>query len=61
MPPAVGATVHAHTTNASISSDFDVSVHGGRLSRHQMDGTIGAGGPLLDLSTSNGAIRLTRL
>ena len=61
MPSSSGAMVHAHTTNSSISSDFDVSVHGGMLSRHQLDGTIGAGGPLLDLTTSNGPIRLTRL
>jgi hypothetical protein len=61
MPSSAGANVRAHTSNSSISSDFDVSVHGGRLSRHQMEGTIGAGGPLLDLTTSNGAIRLTRL
>ena len=61
MPSSAGAMVRAHTTNSSVSSDFDVSVHGGLLSRHQLEGTIGAGGPLLDLNTSNGAITLTRL
>jgi hypothetical protein len=58
---AAGARVRAHTSNASISSDFDVSVHGGTLSKHRMEGTIGAGGPLLDLGTSNGPIRIQRL
>ena len=61
LPSSVGATLRAHTSNAPISSDFDVSVHGGSLSRHEMNGTIGAGGPLLDLSTSNGAIKLMHL
>ncbi len=49
MPGSMGATVNAHTSNASISSDFDVSVHGGRLTKHSLEGTIGSGGPLLDL------------
>lgn len=61
LPTSAGAVVRAHTSNSSISSDFDVNVHGGMLSKHELDGTIGEGGPLLDLTTSNGAIRLTRL
>lgn len=61
MPSSASANLHAHTSNSSITSDFDVSVQHGVLSKHQLDGVIGAGGPLLDLSTSNGAIRLLRL
>jgi DUF4097 and DUF4098 domain-containing protein YvlB len=60
MPSSIGATVNAHTSNASISSDFDVSVHGGKLGKHSLEGTIGSGGPLLDLGTSNGGIKLVR-
>ena len=60
LPSSIGATVRAHTSNSTISSDFDVSVHGGHLSKHELDGTIGEGGPLLDLGTSNGAIKLVR-
>ena len=59
MPNAAGATVRAHTSNASITSDFDVSVHG-VISKHRLEGTIGSGGPLLDLGTSNGGIKLVR-
>ncbi|HEY6346698.1 MAG TPA: hypothetical protein VIY49_34850 [Bryobacteraceae bacterium] len=54
-----GASVHARTSNGAISSDFDVTAHG-LLSRHSLEGSIGSGGPLLDLSTSNGAIRILR-
>jgi DUF4097 and DUF4098 domain-containing protein YvlB len=61
MPSSAGANVRAHTTNSSIDTDFDVSVHGGMLSKHRLEGTIGPGGPLLDLGTSNGSIKLLRL
>jgi hypothetical protein len=61
MPSQAGATVRAHTSNSSITSDFDVSMHGGMISKHRLEGNIGSGGPLLDLGTSNGAIRILRL
>lgn len=60
LPGSIGATVRAHTSNSSITSDFDVTAHGS-ISKHRLDGTIGAGGPLLDLGTSNGSIRILRL
>ncbi len=61
LPSSAGANVRAHTTNSSIDSDFDVSVHGGMISKHRLEGTIGSGGPLLDLGTSNGSIKILRL
>ncbi len=61
MPSAVNATVDAHTSNSSITSDFDVSVHSGSISKRHLQGNIGTGGPLLDLGTSNGSIKLLRL
>ena len=61
MPSTIGATVRAHTSNSSITTDFDVSVHGGFLNKHRLEGTIGSGGPLLDLGTSNGGIKILRL
>lgn len=60
MPGSVGATVRARTSNASISSDFDVNVRSGTQSKHRLEGAIGSGGPVLDLSTSNGGIKLVR-
>jgi hypothetical protein len=59
LPSDPNAHVVASTNNASISSDFDMQVHG-EIRRNHMDATLGAGGPMLDLNTSNGGIRLMK-
>jgi hypothetical protein len=59
LPGTVNAHVMARTNNSSISTDFDVRMQG-EFSKNHMDATIGNGGALLDLSTSNGAIRLLK-
>jgi DUF4097 and DUF4098 domain-containing protein YvlB len=61
LPAAAGAQVDAHTSNSSISCDFDVTMHGELKPKHRLEGTIGKGGPLLDLGTSNGSIKVLRL
>lgn len=61
LPGSANATLDAHTSNSSITCDFDVSVHGGMISKHRLEGTIGKGGPMLDLGTSNGSIKLLRM
>jgi DUF4097 and DUF4098 domain-containing protein YvlB len=58
-PEDLNARVTARTSNSKITSDFEVRSRG-EISRHRLEGTIGAGGPLLDLSTSNGSIHITR-
>jgi hypothetical protein len=60
VPEGLDARVTAHTSNAHVSSDFDVRMQG-EITRNRMDGVIGNGGPLLDLSTSNGGIHLARM
>ena len=60
MPGAVNARIVARTSNSSISSDFEVRMQG-EFNKNHMDGVIGTGGPLLDLNTSNGGIRLARM
>ncbi len=60
LPAAINARVTAHTSNSSITSDFEIRTQGA-LSKHELDGVIGVGGPLLDLSTSNGGIRLLKM
>ncbi len=60
MPAGSNARVLARTNNASISSDFEVKVEG-VVNKNILDGPIGTGGPLLDLTTSNAPIRLLRL
>jgi hypothetical protein len=59
MPHDVNARVMAHTSNSSITSDFEMRVSGA-FSKNRMEGTIGEGGPLLDLGTSNGSIHLVK-
>jgi len=57
------APLNAHfmatTSNSSIQTDFDVRMSG-ELSKHHMEGSIGSGGPMIDLSTSNGSIRVLK-
>jgi DUF4097 and DUF4098 domain-containing protein YvlB len=60
MPNQVNAQVVARTTNSSISSDFEVKMQG-EFSKNRLEGVIGNGGSLIDLSTSNGSIRLLKL
>jgi putative adhesin len=62
MPASVGASLHASTnSNGSVRSDFDVLIRAGELSKHRMEGTIGGGGPKIELTTSNGDIRLLKM
>jgi DUF4097 and DUF4098 domain-containing protein YvlB len=62
LPSNLAAQVRAHTSNGSIATDYELSVRGGgKISKSHIDGAIGSGGPLLDLSSSNGNIRLLRL
>ncbi len=61
MPEGAGAALHAATSSTgSIRSDFEILTHG-QLSRSHIDGTIGSGGPRIDLTTSNGNIRLLKI
>ena len=59
LPPDPNARIIASTSNSSISSDFDMQVRG-EIRRNHMDATLGSGGPTIDLSTSNGGIRLMK-
>lgn len=64
MPASANARLRAHTSSHSpISSDF-AELHDGREPRRahsEVEGSIGRGGPLLDLETSNGPIRIQKL
>ena len=61
VPSSTNALVRAHTSNSSITTDFDVTVRGGHIDKHSLEGSIGSGGPLIDLGTSNGSIKLLKL
>jgi DUF4097 and DUF4098 domain-containing protein YvlB len=60
LPEHVAANVNAHASNSSISTEFDVSAQG-TFDKHRLEGKIGSGGPAIELSTSNGSIRLMKL
>ena len=61
LPASANGDLHASTSSSgSVRSDFQILTHG-ELSRHRIDGTIGSGGPKLELVTSNGNIRLLKL
>jgi hypothetical protein len=54
-----GFRLRARTTNGRVTSDFAVEP-GTRERRTRMEGTVSAGGPVVELSTSNGAVGVIR-
>jgi len=61
LPAAAKARIRARTSNSSISSDFDLRMHG-EVGKNHVEGEIGSGGgPLIDLETSNGRIHLMKM
>jgi len=60
MPADTDAHVVASTSNSSIASDFDMTMRG-EFSKNRVDATLGAGGPLIELHTSNGSIKLAKM
>jgi len=59
LPGEVNARLSAHTSNSNITTDFEMRLRG-EISKHHIEGSIGSGGPLIDLSTSNGSIRILK-
>jgi hypothetical protein len=59
LPDGTDADLQARTTNGSVISDFDITMSG-TLSRRNLSGRIGRGGPRLDVATTNGNIRIER-
>ena len=59
VPPDMNARFTARTSNGRITSDVDMRTSG-EIGHNRLDGVMGAGGPLVDLSTSNGSIRITK-
>lgn len=59
LPSQTGAHIHAHTSHSRIQTDFDVR---GKVewSRTNLEGDIGGGGPTIELTSTNGGIRLLK-
>jgi hypothetical protein len=64
LPANAAAHVVADTSNGSVSSDFSMAskTDGDDQKKRQkhVDGLIGAGGPMIELSTSNGSIHILK-
>jgi DUF4097 and DUF4098 domain-containing protein YvlB len=62
LPGNTAARVNAETSQSSISSDFEVSTgfSSGEKEKHHLEGNIGAGGPLIELTTHNGSIHIRK-
>jgi DUF4097 and DUF4098 domain-containing protein YvlB len=59
LPPGANAHLIASTNNDSISSEFEMTVRHMEGKNH-LEGDIGKGGPLVELDTSNGGIRIVK-
>ncbi len=59
LPGEVNARLSASTSNGNIHTDFEMRLRG-EIAKHHVDATIGNGGPLLDLGTSNGTVRVLK-
>jgi hypothetical protein len=58
LPDSLDARIHASTSNGSIDTDYEVTTS--HFSKTLLEGKIGNGGPLLDLQTSNGSVRIKK-
>ena len=59
MPSNYSAHVQAETTNGGLSSDFPMTLRGDIKPRN-VDFNVGAGGPLIHISTENGGVKLQK-
>ena len=59
MPSFYSAHVKAETSNGGIQSDFPMTLTG-ELKPKAVDFNMGSGGPLIHITTTNGAVRLKR-
>jgi hypothetical protein len=63
LPQDAKGMLKANTSNSnSITTDFDVAVRSGQISKGHLEGALNGGtGPMFDLITSNGSIRILKL
>ncbi len=60
LPANSAARIDAHTSQSSISSDFDLADTSLNREKHHLEGSIGSGGPSIELTTRNGGIHLRK-
>jgi hypothetical protein len=59
LPEDVKCEINARTTNGSINSDFPLTIQGKYQSK-SVHGSINGGGPLFELRTTNGSIKINK-
>ena len=57
LPEHAGFSVQANTSNGNIDTDFPLSIQGSE-NHKSVNGTVGAGGPLLRITTTNSDISI---
>jgi hypothetical protein len=57
VPPALGAQVFLHSGDGSVRVDLPLQTTGG-MHEHTVQGRLNGGGPLLEIRTGDGSIRL---
>ena len=60
LPASASARLIASTSHGDITTDFDLTTHGGTISKDHLEGQIGGGGPNIELSTSNSSIHVRK-
>lgn len=60
LPSGSNARLRARTSNGSVTTEHELQVTSGTLGKSRVEGTIGSGGPVIDLDSSNGRIRVER-
>ncbi len=58
LPEKVSAELRASTSNGNITTDYEITTS--QFSKTRVAGKIGGGGALIDLSTTNGNVRLMK-
>jgi hypothetical protein len=60
IPDGYNAELETRTVNGGLRIDFPVTVQGELTSRRGISTTLGAGGPLVRVRTTNGGVRINR-
>lgn len=58
LPEGVNADVRAATSNGRVSSDYEVAARD--FGKNRLEGRLGAGGERIELTSSNGSIRIVK-
>jgi hypothetical protein len=60
IPDGYNAELETRTVNGGLRIDFPVTVQGELIGRRGLSTTLGSGGPLVRVRTTNGGVKITR-